>query len=168
MRIFEETQRFNQWWLQLINIALLGFLAYCAYTWYFVGTASGNVGPNDLTGQVVVFIAVLLSIGLIYIFKLETRMDEQGIHYRFLPIHRSFKTIRWTDLEECYTRTYRPLTEYGGWGYRFGRGNGKALNVKGNQGIQTKQKNGTKLLIGTQKPDDAQRIIKKYFRNERV
>jgi len=167
-RVFEEKQRFNQWWLQLMNIGLLAFLGYCAYSWFIKESSTGNVAADDIIGQLVVIIAILLSVGVMYIFRLETNIDEQGIRYRFLPFHRTFRNLRWNELQNCYTRKYRPLSEYGGWGYRFGRGNGKALNVKGTYGIQTVLKDGTKILIGTQRPEEAQQVINTYFQNERV
>ncbi len=163
MRVFTEKQWFNQWWMQLINLALLGMLLYFWYKWWVLGDKVDKVAPDDITGQVVVSLLLMLSFGVIYIFQLHTKIDDRGIHYRFFPFHRSFKTIPWREMEKCYTRTYKPLTEYGGWGYKFGTVGGKAYNVKGNQGVQIQFKNGKKLLIGTQKPDDAQRIIKRYF-----
>lgn len=164
MRVFNETQRFTQWWVQLINIAILGFLVYAAYNWFVLNEAVGNVSSKNLTGQIV-FIAILIfSIGLIYMFKLKTIIDEIGLHYQFLPINLSKKTIRWTELKKCYVRIYNPIKEYGGWGYRLSFGKGKALNVKGNKGIQLEFKDGKKLLIGTQKKEDAQNVIERYFK----
>lgn len=168
MRVFEEVQRFNQWWLQLINFGILGFVCYACYRWFILKEATGNVTPDDTTGQIIAIASLLLVFGLIYLFKLETHIDERGIHYRFFPIHRNQKLIGWDAIEKCYTRKYRPLSEFGGWGYKYGLGGGKALNVKGNKGIQIKFKSGKKLLIGTQKPEDAQIVITKYFKNERV
>ena len=46
--------------------------------------------------------------------------------------------------------------------------NGNTINVMENKGIQLKFKNGKKLLIGTQKPEDAQIVINRYFKNERI
>ena len=167
MRVFEENQRFNQWWMQLINLALIGLLLFSCYTWFVQKEDFSNVAVNDLTGQIVTISVLILSILLIYIFKLETVIDERGIFYRFGPIHRKRKSVSWDALDRCYVRKYKPLSEYGGWGYKMGL-SGSALNVKGNQGIQLKFKSGKKLLIGTQKPEDAQSVINRYFKNERV
>jgi hypothetical protein len=111
-----------------------------------------------------VIVLLLFSIGLIYIFRLRTTIDERGIHYRFLPFHKTTKTISWKDLEDCEVRKYSPLSEYGGWGYKLHFGGNGALNVKGNMGIQLKLKSGKQLLIGTQKPEEAQLVINRYYK----
>ena len=164
MRVFEEKQWFNQWWFQLINISLFLFLLFCFYKWYIVGENVDKVNSDDLFGQLIVILCVLPIIVLLYFLKLKTVIDERGINYQFFPIHKTLKLIAWSDLEECYIREYKPISEYGGWGYKFASGGAKALNVKGNKGIQLKLKNGKNLLIGTQKPDEAQLVINKYFK----
>ncbi len=166
MRELAEKQRFNQWWVQLINLGLLAMLLYFWYNWWVLGVGVDKVGPDDVGGQLLVSLLLIASFGIIYIFQLHTKINDHGIHYRFFPFHTRFKSIPWKDMEKCYTRTYRPLTEYGGWGYKFGVSGGKAFNIKGNQGIQIQFKNGKKLLIGTQRPKDMQAVINRYFKKK--
>lgn len=168
MRVFQEKQWFNQWWMHAINIGLLGMLLFFLYRWYVVGEHVDKVAATNYGGQALVITLLLFSIGLLYIFRLNTTIDEKGIHYQFKPIHRKIKTINWQDIEVCEVRKYKPLTEYGGWGYKFNLKGEGALNVKGNMGIQLKLKSGKKLLIGTQKPKDAQLVIDIYLKNERI
>jgi hypothetical protein len=166
MRVFNETQRFTQWWLQAINIALVALLMYGLYKWYALGEPVGNVAANDRTGQIVAILAVVCSVPLIYLFRLKTTIDEIGIHYQFFPINLSQRTIHWSEMENCYVRTYNPIKEFGGWGYRGSFGKGKAVNIKGNKGIQVAFKDGKKLLIGTQEQEDAQKVIERYFKTK--
>ena len=168
MREFNESQHFNQWWIQFINFMVLGFLCFFLYKWFVLDEAVDKVSADDRTGQIVVIVTMILSFGLIYLFRLKTSIDEKGLHYRFLPFHFSEKTISWYDIEKCYTRDYSPIKEYGGWGFRISAKNGKAYNIRGNQGIQIVLKNGKKVLLGTQKSNEAQQVINKYFKNERV
>ena len=85
---------------------------------------------------------------------------------KFFPFHFSLKTILWIDITKAYVRTYDPIGEYGGWGFKGGafwnRGKGKCINVSGDVGIQIEFKNGKKLLIGTQKESDTKRILETY------
>ena len=162
MRLFSETQRFNQWWIQLINFTVLGLLVYFLYKWFVLDEAVDKVSATNATGQIVVIVTMVLSFGLIYLFRLKTRIDERGLHYHFLPFHFSEKTISWYDIDKCYIRNYRPIAEFGGWGYRISAKHGKAFNVRGSQGIQIELKDGKKLLIGTQKPEEAQQVINRY------
>ncbi len=166
MRVFNELQRFTQWWLKLINIAILSFLIYASYNWFVLDKAVGNVSENDVIGQITVISLMVFSIALIYLFQLKTTIDEIGIHYQFLPINLSKKSIRWNAVKKCYVRTYSPLREYGGWGYRGSFGNGKAINIRGNKGIQLEFYNGKKLLIGTQREEEAQKVIQRYFKTK--
>jgi len=169
MRVFEEKQRFNQWWLHAITtIPCLGFLIYACLKWFLHEQSVDKVGPYEYGSQILIIVLLIGTVLLIFMFKLYIEIDEKGIHYRFFPFHRTLKVIPWNEIDNCYTRTYRPISEYGGWGYKFGMGGGKAFNVKGNQGIQLKLKDGTKILLGTQKPKEAQLVINKYFKNEGV
>ena len=107
---------------------------------------------------------------LIFSLKLKTRIDENGITYQFSPFHVKAKNVPWESLNKCVVRKYSPILEYGGWGYRgimrskmFGVGkNGRAYNIKGNIGIQMELRDGTKILIGTQKINQAKEVIKNY------
>ncbi len=166
MRVFNETQRFNQWWLKLIHIASIIFLCYSLYHWYFANKAVGNVDPNDSIGQLIVIVSILPILMLFYFLKLRTEIDESGIQYQFLPFHFSAKKIAWTDIQNCYVRTYNPIMEYGGWGYRTSFGKGRAFNVKGNKGIQIELKSGKKILIGTQKQEQAKKVITLYLKEK--
>ena len=98
----------------MINLALLGFLIYVVYKWFILNEAVGNVSAQDYTGQIVFLVLVPFSAALIYMFRLKTTIDEIGIHYQFMPINLSKKTIRWSELKMCYVRTYNPIKEYGG------------------------------------------------------
>ena len=99
-----------------------------------------------------------LTMALLSSLKLYTRMDAMGVHFRMRPFHFKEQTIAWEDIDQIHVRKYSPILEYGGWGMRYGR-NGKAFNVRGNYGIQIVKKNGKKVLIGTQRPEDAARQL---------
>ncbi len=165
MRVFNETQRFDQWWLKLIFLALILFVGYSIYQWFFSNEAVGNVGPNDSFGQFIVIVSIFPILILFSFLKLRTEIDERGIQYQFLPFHFSTKKIAWTAIQNCYVRTYNPIMDYGGWGYRTSLGKGSAFNVKGNKGIQVELKSGKKILFGTQKEDEAKQIIQRYFKS---
>lgn len=170
MRVFNEIQKFDQWWMKLIYIGLIAMPLYSIYTWNISNEAVGNVGPEDTNGQLILIICTVPILVLFYIFKLRTEIDEIGVHYQFLPFHLSKQTLRWAEIEKCYVRTYSPIREYGGWGFRtsFGK-KGKAYNIRGNKGIQIELKSGNKILIGTQRDADAEQVIHRNLKkNERI
>ena len=49
--------------------------------------------------------------------------------------------------------TYRPIADYGFWGIRSGRDGERALIARGNRGVRLELTDGSKLLIGSQKPE---------------
>jgi hypothetical protein len=53
---------------------------------------------------------------------------------------------------------YEPLQDYGGWGIR-GWGARKALNARGDFGVLLTLKDQTKLLIGSQEPQELEGAI---------
>lgn len=159
MRIFKEEQRFTQTWL-IILMAIIMLLAIIL----IIKSYSAN--RMNLLNALVVIGLIFIATGFIFICKLKTRIDEIGIHYQFFPFHFKIKTILWKDIKNATTRTYNALLEYGGWGLKGGSLYGKkgtAINVKGNIGIQLTLKNNKKLLIGTQKKADVNRIIARYM-----
>lgn len=149
--LFQETQRFTQWWLWL----LLFSVSLTIYRPIYIAISEGQ--PLD-AGQWVGVIILAVVILFMFIIRLDTRIDERGIYVKFFPVVPKFKFYPWEEISTAVVRKYSPLMEYGGWGIRFGR-NGKAYNIKGNKGLQLKFKNGSALLIGTQKAEELQKVL---------
>lgn len=157
MRVFIENQKFNQWWFHLIMVIPLLSIAIPLLL------KNENIFSNkDLSNVWIPLVIIILVYSLILSVRLKTRIDEKGIYYQFFPFNLKLKLIQWNDLEQCYYRTYKPIKEFGGWGYRTKFGNGKAINIRGNMGIQLVFKNGKKLLIGTQKPNEINTVLETY------
>lgn len=111
-----------------------------------------------------VLLAVLL---LMYHSKLVTEVRGDGIYIRYVPFHRSYRCFPFSQIQSWEPRTYSPIREYGGWGIRWGRGGGVdnlAYNVSGNQGVQLVLKNGRRILIGSQKPQELAMAIESAVR----
>jgi general stress protein CsbA len=161
MRIFKEEQRFTQTWL-IIILAISMLIGIVSITVKYLDESS----DYSLQEFVISLIVVMLVTGFIFLFKLDTRIDQDGIHYKFFPFHWSFKVINWVAINKAYVRTYDPIGEYGGWGLKGGafwnKGKGKAINVSGDIGIQIELKDGKKLLIGTQKQADVKSVLSTY------
>lgn len=161
MRVFEEKQRFNQWWLYAIFVMVLAVITIAIYRNTDGLTSFHN--PLLILG----LLAATLPIGLVLWMQLETRIDREGIKVNYLPFRSSEKFFPWKEMEQCYVRKYNPLIEYGGWGIR-GRGLKKAYNASGNLGIQIVTRDKKNFLIGTRHPGDARAVIKNYIHKTKL
>ena len=155
MRVFEEKQRFNQWWLYaifaLVIVVIIG------------GIYKDSKGFQNFEDPVFVLfsLAALFPMAFILYLRQDTRIDSEGITTKFYPLGFSRKFFAWKEIEKIYVRKYSPIAEYGGWGIR-GIRRKKAYNVAGNLGIQIVIKDKKTFLIGTQKPDAARAVLKQY------
>jgi hypothetical protein len=162
MNSFNESQRFKQWWLWTILIGAL-LIPIGITVWEMT---HGNA-KYDLT---VILYGAGLPAAIVFLFiffKLDSKLDGEGIHYRFFPLQVAMKKITWSEVSRAYVRKYSPLAEYGGWGIRFGmKGTGMAYNIAGNMGLQLELKTGKKILIGTQMPDQMKEQLVDLVRNK--
>ncbi len=157
--LFKETQRFNQKWIIILISIPLIITSWGIVQQIILGKPFGNNPTPDWVLWLSFFVPVLIIV-FIFSLTLNTRIDKNGIFYRFSPVHRKDRWIKWSEIKDVYVRKYRPIKEYGGWGFRIGR-SGKALNTSGNMGLQIKFKDGKKLLLGTHKPEELERVLAK-------
>lgn len=149
---FEEHQRFNQWWFLLLMAGINGMLLFGIVQQVILGRPFGDhpTGDGALVG---ITIGVWLLTFLLFSIRLDTRIDANGIAYRFFPFQRNYTTIDWSRIRHAYVRQYSPILEYGGWGWRYSFGNGRAVNMSGNKGLQIVYDENKKLLIGTNRAE---------------
>ncbi|MEO8086574.1 MAG: hypothetical protein ABI763_07130 [Bacteroidota bacterium] len=153
--LFSEKQKFRQWWIWVLIV----IISCIELNIFYRAIIPGH---HHYLGSIYIYAFLnLLVIILLLILRLETEISEAGISYRFFPFHTRQQTISWTEIEKGYVRKYNPISEYGGWGLRLGLfRSGKAYNVSGNMGFQLVLKNGKSLLIGTQKPEEIQTVLR--------
>jgi hypothetical protein len=158
---FEERQHFRQWWLVLILAAANFIFLYGIYQQIFAGELFGDK-PVSNTGLVIAFIIVFLLSAAFYLVRLETKIKDDGVYVRFYPIIRKFSFYPWERIVSANVVKYRPIRDFGGWGYRISIiGKGRALNVSGDRGLQLEFTNKDKLLIGTNKPEEMENALQK-------
>ena len=146
--IFEENQKFTQWWLWVI---LLSFPIIA-------------LGPFDENTVNIYHVLIGLFIPfLFYLFELRLKVNVEGLHYQFSPFHFKSHTIKLEDIESIKAMEYSPLKEYGGWGIKYGF-KGKAYNVSGNKGVKIFLKNGLNIMFGSQKHNELAKALKQVRR----
>lgn len=157
-KAFHEIQRFNKWWHYLlagVPVLLVTGIGIALYSGPFSLLASGSL----------VLSCLLVFFWFLYL-KLETVIDAQGVFVRFHGIPFCKRKIAWQDIKTISLISYSPLSDYGGWGVRYGMaGNGWCYNVAGNKGIRLFYRNGKPFLIGTQQENAARKIIDHYYKH---
>lgn len=156
--LFSERQRFRAWWFWAIIALPTVIGVYGCVQQIGFGIPFGDK-PLSNAGIITVVLCFLAFNLLFLVPKLETQVGKDGIYVRFYPLHRKFIFYPWADLVKCYVRQYRPIGEYGGWGWRASIRSGTAYNISGNMGLQLEHLNGAKLLIGTRKPEELEKVL---------
>lgn len=134
--ILKEKQKFNQLfiWIPLLLLLIFGIKNF------YEEMSISNLIPLLIMGIVILF---LVFITLAY------SIDKEGVSISFFPFFRR-KIFRKEEIEEINIVDYSPISDFGGWGLRYGRNNTTAYNVKGNRGILFLLKDGKNYLIGSQ------------------
>lgn len=144
--LFQESQRFNQWWLWvllIISSVAPAIILYKEFT------------NNSLTsGSLSALIILLLVIVLFVVLKMKTTITQKNIQLVYFPF--VWKTINIDDIASMEVINYGFV---GGWGIRLWTSYGTVYNVRGNKGLHIKLKNGKQLVIGTQKPEELEKVV---------
>lgn len=146
VNVYEEQQKFTQWWIYLI----LGGL-------FFVSAIS-LAEPENLSFSTVSLPIFVLSIVLIVLFaalRLDTKISQSEISVKYFPLFK--RAFQWNDIDSVELINYGFV---GGWGIRLTIKYGTVYNTSGNKGLFVKLKNGKKFIIGTQREDEMKEYLK--------
>ncbi len=151
--IFREEQRFG-WWVY----ALLGVMMSLAWA-LFLGRHQGapqmlladhhRAFTVGITSGMV--LPLVLVVGVLRMTTMVTPTDVR-VWFGFIPTYRRAYEIGAIARVEIVQ--YRPVADYGGWGVRHGRDGERALIARGDRGVRLHFHDGTKILIGTQRPEE--------------
>ena len=156
--LFKEEQRFNNPFIWILLIGIQGLFLYGVVQQVIFDKPFGTNPAPDL----VLILFTLLPLALIVLFrnmKLTTTVEKDIIIVEFTPF--TTREIHEDEIEKTFIRSYKPMKEYGGWGMRFG--NGRAFTASGNKGLQIELKNGERILIGTQRPEELEQAAINLF-----
>tara|TARA_B100000700_G_C14741235_1_gene713100 strand:+ start:311 stop:805 length:495 start_codon:yes stop_codon:yes gene_type:complete len=148
--IFEEKQKFNQWWLWII---------------LFIFPILSIIPFND---ESVNFYYILVGFAiplLFYFLELRFFVTTEGLFFQFFPFHFKEQIIKIEEIKKIQAMKYNPLGDYGGWGIKYGF-KGKAYNVRGNLGVKIFLKDGTNILFGSQQHKEFEQALKEMLKIE--
>jgi len=156
-RVFNETQTYRGTWVayliilvELPTLILLSALFFQAEDKTEMGFALGSV---------------ILAMGgvflLVFSIQLETRIDNNGVSFKYLPFIRKWR--RWTpdQIKSIEVISYSPITDYGGWGLK-GNSTTKAYSVIGDKGILMDVGEKKRIMIGTERAKELTQFIEEW------
>jgi hypothetical protein len=160
MQTFEEVQYFRQRWMWLLIMTICAAQISGALLIVLLPIFRPQAFPADpqaiYVGAGALFFTAFLVPLLTWKMNLTTRVTGDGIELRFAPFPR--RVIPLGEISKVYARQYRPIREYGGWGIK-GTFKNRAYNVSGDRGVQLELVNGKRLLIGSQRSEELERVI---------
>jgi len=168
---FEEQQRFNQGWLIALmfvtSLAALVPLVIAFYQQIILQEPWGNQPMSD-AGLIALccgmFLALIGANVFVFSSRLETKIENNSIFYRYPPLISKWIKVDKTDINGYQIKRFHPLFDFGGWGYRIGFRRKRAFHIKGNMGISLELASGKTILLGTQKPDMLQAAMRRVMK----
>ena len=143
MSEYSETQYIRKTIMGIFVIALMFIVSVVVIGSLFVES-------TDIVSKIFVVLVLIASFIFFYVMKLEYRITDEKIDYKYFPFHRKWRSIDRTEVASISFVKYSALKEYGGWGIKYGR-KGIAYNVSGNYGIFVELKSGKTMMLGTVK-----------------
>jgi hypothetical protein len=141
--IFREEQYFD--WRIYAFIGLVEMLTGLAVLRGRVWSLDFGLGFAVAMGLLLVVIMILLQM------TTEATPGDLHVWFGWIPTYRRLVPIE--SIRSVEVVTYRPIAEYGFWGIRSGPNGERALIARGNRGVRIELTDGSKLLIGSQKPE---------------
>lgn len=149
--MYEEQQTFK-WALSLF----LGIALMTALPILFYYEKEDGLLPLVIAGGVILFIG-----GLFFSMKQTIRVDEQGVHYKQVPLINSFKTIPWVNIQNWELKEISPLTDFGGWGIRY-TGSKTGYIMQGDFGLELNTGKKRRIVLSVMNRGEVERMMQKY------
>jgi hypothetical protein len=167
---FEETQAFrqNRWfWILVIVSSLVTLLPLAdgIYWQLFRGEPWGNEPLSD-GGLLGLFAFVLFTWGIAMVVaisvRLDVRIDDQAIYYRFVPIKPKWQSVLKEEISHYSIEKKFRFLQSGGFGYHRNRLTRTwSMRIRGSHHLSLVLKDGRKILLGTQNPEGLERAMKR-------
>ncbi|EAZ80250.1 YdbT family protein [Algoriphagus machipongonensis] len=111
-----------------------------------------------------VMVIMVLVFMLLLNISLKTRIDHSGIHYKYSPFIRNWRTIPKEKIKSLQVISFNPLFDYGGWGMKRNKTT-KLYNILGDEGLLIDIGEKRKILLGTAEKRKLKSFIQ-YWKEE--
>lgn len=156
--VYREEQNFD-WWVYAL-VALAEAAVFTALLWL---NQRGHAPALGLA----LFAACGLStpplvvVGLLRMTT-EVTPGDLRVWFGWVPTYRRIVAVE--AVRRIEVVSYRPLVDYGGWGIRSGPDGERVLNARGDRGVRLELTDGSRLLIGSQRPEALAVAIERALR----
>lgn len=152
---FVENQRFNQWWVWAILLLACGVPFVVFYRQIILGE---NVGEMPVSDSLIIVTTLFCLMILLFflLLRLKTEINPQYLSYQFYPFPK--RSFPFEEIEIIKVIKYGFV---GGWGIRYTMKYGTVFNIRGNKGLYVRLKNGKTFVIGTQNPEELEKVVEK-------
>ena len=154
--LYTEEQRISRNGLWLFCIMAPAIILALLYYQRFSGKEIFEYTLHD--GQLLTITILYLIPAVLCLLKVKmtTKIDRHKISYGWNIPTAELNEVKLEDIESCGVIAYK----FEGYGYRISSRYGTIYNVFGNMGLQIKRKSGRKLLIGTNNPEELEKVIR--------
>jgi len=141
--MFREEQYFD--WRVYALIALVGLVTG-------LGLVRGRVWSLEVALGLLIGLALLMFV-IVFLLHMTTEVSPTELRVWFGWAPTSPRIVPVGTVRSIEVVIYRPVADYGFWGIRSGRDGDRALIARGNRGVRLELTDGTRLLIGSQRPE---------------
>jgi hypothetical protein len=153
---FHEEQQFRQPWLLVLLMAL-------AIPAVIVAIDVATRQPALLLPALLLGPGVIAAIALLFAMaRLVVDVDREAITVAFHFLWPK-RRIRISEVRKAEAMKYSPFRDYGGYGVRLGF-RGWAFNTSGDEGVLVETNDGSRLMIGSQRPKELEAAIERAKR----
>lgn len=149
--LYREVQRFKQWYFYLPIVIVTVLVWYQFIQQIALGNALGEQPVPDWVAWALTIVFGLGFPVFTALVRMITEVHPGVMWVRLYPFRRA--RIQLAQIKTAESRQYSALREFGGWGVRTSLKNGRAYNASGDRGVQLVMRDGKRVLIGTQKPE---------------
>ena len=154
--IFEEVQQVSKKSVRDFCKVLMGVMLIAV----IVNLILRKGSMTDFNLLLTILLSILLFVNIILSAKLVLQIRADGIYVRFPPLKPLFSRYFWTDISEVFVRNYDTMKEFFGWGIRI-QPRRTGYIVAGDTGLELVFKNGTRVPITTQRPNEINEVLRK-------
>lgn len=153
MENYKEKQSTKLSWL-IVPIAIMTLVPTLAFA----------DSENGMIGVVIAGVTLLLIGGLLLSLGQTVQVDKIGIHFKQTPIHRTFRTVKWTEIKAWKVTKLNALSDFGGWGYRLTPSKVGYI-IEGKYGLELKTKAKKLTVLSVKNKEEVERAME-YFGQE--